>query len=287
VAGCARNEGCGTVFKLAPDGTETILHAFIDNGTDGIQPASGVVVDKRGNVYGTAYGGGAYGAGVVFKIAPSGKETILHAFGNTGDGSNPNSLALDKFSTLWGTTDADLSCLSNCGTVFTLSRYGTGYSVVHTFSPGSDGSVPRGGLTFDSDGNIYGTTSEGGTAGCAGNYGCGTVFKLTRAGVESLIYSFTAGVDGRFPEGGVVVDKQGNLFGTTLVGSDDRCKGLGCGTVFKIAANGTETILQSLPPSGGHRLATPLVRDHMGRFYGVAPSGAGPSRFGTVFSVRE
>lgn len=285
IAGCASNEGCGTVFKLASDGAESVLHAFVDDGADGIQPMAGVVLDQRGNVYGTAYGGGAHGAGVVFKIAPDGTKTILHAFGGAGEGSNPNSLVLDNHGTLFGTTDAEDACLSNCGTVFTLIRFGGGYSVLHTFNPGSDGSAPQGGLTFDAAGNMYGTTRMGGTEDCSGIYGCGTVFKLTQAGVESVLYSFTP--DGaRGPGGGVIFDNRGNLLGTTLYGSDDGCH-TGCGTVFMLAPDGTETVLQVLNRRQGIRPSTRLTRDHDGNFFGVAPHGAGATEFGTVFRVRE
>jgi len=282
--GCGGN-GCGSAFKVAPDGTETILHRFAEDGIDGVRPVNGVVVDAKGNVYGTAYSGGAYGGGVAYWIKPNGREIVLHAFGNTGDWVNPNSLVRSKTGDFVGTTDAADGCTTICGSVFSLTRAG-GYSILHSFTPGTDGAAPNGGVIFDPSGNMYGTTRSGGTVGCGGIYGCGTVYKLTPAGVETVLYSFTtAAADGRFPVGGLVRDKDGNLFGTTQYGGT-ASKG-GNGTVFMIAPDGTESILHDFAKQGGAHPMSSLLADHMGNLFGTTVSGPGATAFGTVFALRH
>jgi len=247
---------CGIVFKLAPDGTYNVLHVF-GNGNDGAYPYAGVVLDTAGNLYGTTAGGGGstnctFGCGTVFKLAPDGTETVLYAFQGERDGTSPTtSLIVDNKGNLFGTTELGgdfTNCRLGCGTVFRVKPDGT-ETVLYAFTGESDGSDPEASLIRDKQGNLYGTTMEGGeSAGC-----CGTVFELAPDGTETVLHAFTDGSDGGFPTAGLIMDKQGNLYGTTTNGGNTAgCTG-GCGTAFRLAPDGTVTTLydfKASPPSG-------------------------------------
>jgi uncharacterized repeat protein (TIGR03803 family) len=160
--------GFGTVFQLDATGKQTVLHSFAD-GSDGSGPKAGLVRDSVGNLYGTTYSGGAAGYGTVFKLAPSGKETVLYSFTGGADGINPEAgLVRDTFGNLFGTTYGGGA--PGYGTVFKVDTTGREI-VLYRFAPGA-GMVPRAGLIRDAGGNFYGTTSSGGSGG-------GTVFKLS------------------------------------------------------------------------------------------------------------
>ena len=168
--------GLGLVFKVTQSGTETVLHSFSRNGKDGFDPTSTVVVDEKGNIYGTTTFGGKVGVGTVYKISPAGKETILHSFKGGADGFFPYAgPILDTNGNLYGTTLYGGSFDS--GTVFKLTK--TKETVLHTFVPnGTDGILPQASVAVDADGNLYGTTSEGGTSPYCGGFGCGTIFVI-------------------------------------------------------------------------------------------------------------
>lgn len=227
--------GCGVVFKLTPQGKETVLYRFCaeTNCTDGEFPLGGVVIDKKGNLYGTVYQGGAQGFGAVFKLTPEGKETVLHSFGATGDGKFPEAgLVFDQNGNLYGTTYQGGA--HDYGTVFKLTPAGE-ETVLYSFCARkncADGEGPQAGLVFDQKGSLYGTTLGGGIQLH------GTVFKLTPEGHEKVLYSFClqAGCpDGANPSAALIFDQTGNLYGTTTGGglTNDTCS-IGCGTVFKI-----------------------------------------------------
>ena len=218
--GGARNGG--VVFKLTPDGTETVLHSFcsLTNCADGHMPYGGVTLDSSGNLYGATFIGGADNAGVVFKLAPDGTETVLHNFcslANCADGGFPqDSMILDRSTgKLYGTTvfggSGGLKCdaASSCGVVFEISPKGA-ETVLHSFD-NADGGNPLGALFMDRVGNLYGTTSSGGK-----NDG-GVVFKLSPDGTETVLHFFGGLSDGKWPRGGVISDN-GSLYGTTLSG---------------------------------------------------------------------
>jgi uncharacterized repeat protein (TIGR03803 family) len=242
---CQKSQGCGVVFKITPKGKETVLYSFCAQGgsncTDGAHPVPGVVFDQEGNLYGAASGGGAHGGGVVFKLTPKGKETVLYSFcsqNNCADGASPVAgVIFDHRGNLYGTTHGGgNSCDGNgygCGVAFKLTPEGM-ETVLYSFCSNrcADGLWPEAGLTFDRKGNLYGTTSDGGDA-CNG-YGCGVVFKLTPRGKETVLYTFE-GSDGANPGAGVVFDLQGNLYGTTFAGGAyNDCADAGCGVVFKL-----------------------------------------------------
>jgi uncharacterized repeat protein (TIGR03803 family) len=232
--------GAGTVFEITAAGKEKILHAFSYNGSDGIYPYGGLIADRSGNLYGTT-DTNELGAGTVFKIAPDGTETVIYNFHGKPDGVGPvTGLYADKNGNMYGTTVAGGTY--GYGTVFRVTPDGS-EEIVYSFAAGADGLTPASVLIADGDGNLYGTTLRGGTGPCSDNVGtgCGTVFKVTPAGVETVIYRFAGGSDGANPWSGLVMDSAGNLFGTTAHGGNGT--GEGQGTVFKIAPDGSETVL--------------------------------------------
>ena len=243
----------GVVFKLAPDGTETVLHSFPGFPSDGNSPYAGLIADSAGNLYGTTLSRDSVShAGVVFKLAPNGTagwtETVLHSFtGFPTDGALPYAgLIADSAGNLYGATTGGGA--SGQGVVFKLAPDGT-ETVLHAFTGGSDGAYPGvGPLIADSAGNLYGTTTGGG--GGPGASGQGVVFKLAPNGTggwtESVLYSFTGGSDGGQPfYGSLIADGAGNLYGTTVGGGAS-----GAGVVFKLSGTGfVTTTLANVPPS--------------------------------------
>jgi uncharacterized repeat protein (TIGR03803 family) len=214
--------GYGTVFKLTPNGDETVLYSFGGQAQDAVSPSGGVIFDKRGNLYGTTGTGGAYGYGTVFKLTPTGDETVLYSFGGQAGDVNPGlHLVLDKEGNLYGTTGSGGTY--NFGTVFKLTPTGD-ETVLYSFGgQAGDGNGPESRLIVDKQGNLYGSTVIGGT------YNFGTVFKLTPTGVETVLHSFGQYGDGKGPIWDLVSDKQGNIYGTTSQGG-----AAGYGTVFKL-----------------------------------------------------
>lgn len=281
--------GNGTVFKLAPDGTYTMLHAF-EGGFygDGDYPDAPLVRDSSGNLYGTTEAGGIdggcnmNGCGTIFEIAPDGTETVLYIFQGSDDGASPMAALLpDGKGGFYGT--AGSGGANRLGTVFQLSSAGT-LTTLHAFAGGSDGDFPDAGLIADKSGTMYGTTNRGGGA-CA-DPGCGTVFKITPDGTESVLYAFTGGSDGANPAAGLVRDKKGNLYGTTeFGGATGGCGGSGCGTVFELAAGGRFSVLYTLTgASDGGQPAADMISDARGNLYGTTLFW-GADGYGVVFRL--
>jgi uncharacterized repeat protein (TIGR03803 family) len=282
--------GYGTVFELtrSEGWTEKILYSF-GAAPDGENPRGGLVFDKAGNLYGTTEHGGPFsgedGYGTVFELSPSEAgwtEEIIYDFGNSsGDGCFPvDSLTIDSLGNLYGTT-------ANCGvegggTVFELSPSSGAWSetILWAFNF-TDGDSPEGGVVFDSAGNLYGTTYAGGF------YAGGNVYKLFQESgdwTETSIFSFTGGDNGCYPDGSVILDKAGNLYGTTSeCGADD------VGTVFKVTptqeGQWTMSILHTFTGgTDGGRSAAGLIFDSVGNLYGTTFYG-GLFGNGTVFSL--
>jgi uncharacterized repeat protein (TIGR03803 family) len=284
--------GCGVVFKVDTTGKEAVLYAFT-GGTDGANPfLAGLVRDRAGNLYGTTYDGGdlsgcgGSGCGVVFKLGPTGKESVLYSFTGGADGGSPTgNLVRDSAGNLFGTTDygGDLSGCngSGCGVVFKLDPTGK-ETILYAFTGGTDGSNPLfegGSLIRDAAGNLYATTYSGGDLSGCGGSGCGVVFELDATGKETVLYSFTGGTDGGNPGGGLVGDSVGNLYGTTQnYGSS------GCGVVFKVQrATHKETLLHSFTCTDGN-VPSGLIRDPAGNLYGTTEAG-GANGAGNVFKL--
>jgi uncharacterized repeat protein (TIGR03803 family) len=230
--------GNGTVFELAPesggDWIERVVHSFYMNGTDGIGPDTGLIVDAADNIYGTTFSGGVVGGGIVFELMPTvgtpWTEKVLHNFGGGRDGTFPaGSLTMDSAGNLYGTTI--IGGAQNLGTVFELTPTASGRwkeTILYSFSnTGTDGYRPEGGLTLDASDNLYGTTYYGGI------YGYGTAFKLLPAAggslTEIILHSFdNNGTDGTHPLGNLIFDGAGNLYGVAGGGANNG------GTVFEI-----------------------------------------------------
>jgi uncharacterized repeat protein (TIGR03803 family) len=295
---------CGTVFKVAPDGAETLLYVFTgtykNRGGDGAFPIGGLIADGSGDLYGTTYEGGDgdcrqhthhQGCGTVFRLAPGGAESVLHAFAGGRDGAFPaGSLLMDANGDLYGTTAGEgIGCdHDGCGTVFELTPNGMEI-VLYVFRGGEDGAFPAGNLIADSAGNLYGTTASGGGSGCSGD-GCGTVFRLAPDGREHIVYRFKGGNDGYAPFGGLIIDGAGNLYGTTAYGGGTTCiYGYGCGVVFKVTPDGHEKVIYAF--QGGGDGVTPypgLTADAAGNLYGTTEYGGGGActdGCGTVFEL--
>src|SRR5579872_1117514 len=205
---------------------ESVLHTF-RGSAHGFWAQGGLVSDGQGNLYGTTLLGGAHSnrAGTVFKLTPTSgggwTQTVIHSFSGA-DGQQPTaSMIFDTAGNLYGTTQ--YGGASGNGAVFKLAPGSNGRwreTVLYSFSGGTDGGTPESSVAFDKQGNLYGTTSAGGDDQCQGDgTGCGVVFKLAPNSrgqwVETVLYAFTGGNDGAFPWAGLVLDKAGNLYGTT------------------------------------------------------------------------
>jgi uncharacterized repeat protein (TIGR03803 family) len=221
---------------------------------------------------------------VVYEIAPDGTESTLYNFAGGSDGSGPVSLPrlfADKDGNLYGTTmwGGGSGCSgAGCGTIFEVTPSGT-ETVLHSFNSATDGAAPYGGVIRDNKGNLYGTTSVGGSSGCSGA-GCGTVYELTAGGTFTVLHTF-GGSDGESPQDGLVRDKAGNLYGTTIQGggSDD-------GVVFEITRDGTFSVLHSFTGgrTDGQFPRCAMIMDASGNLYGTTHSG-GQSGVGTIFEI--
>jgi len=233
-------KGCGTVFELAPDGTETVLYPFCSetNCPDGARPRTPLEL-SAGSLYGTTESGGTAGKGTVFEISSDGNETVLYSFcsqQSCADGAHPEAgVVTDKAGNLYGTTNeggnANTYCRAGCGTVFELAPNGD-ETVLYSFcalASCSDGAEPESGGLFDAgDGkSLYGTTEAGGANGF------GTAFKLS-GGKQAVLHSF--GDEDGSPSAGVIMMK-GYLYGTTF-GSFDQDD---FGEVFKLGTTGSRT----------------------------------------------
>jgi uncharacterized repeat protein (TIGR03803 family) len=247
----------------------TVLYTF--NGVDGANPYAGLIRDKAGNLYGTTLNGGRLGAGNVFKLDTGSMFTTLYTFtGRPGDGTQPyGTLLRDQAGNLYGTTALGIGARFIHGIVYRIGTTGK-EAKPHLFAgPPADGSNPVAGLIRDKAGNLYGTTGGGGSAcSTGGQNGCGIVFKLNN-GKETVLYNFTgsANGDGAAPEGVLVRDKAGNLYGTTLSGGNDNAP---LGIVFRLDITGKETILHLFSGgSDGGGPAAGLVLDQGGNLYGT------------------
>ncbi len=289
--------GYGTVFELLANGSETVLHNFGASSTDGTYPWAGLARGVGGGLFGTTENGGSHGGGTIFEVSAGGKYGVAHNFGGSShDGSDPvGGVIADAAGNLYGTTTLGGDDTCGCGIVFKLDNTG-GETVLHNFEGIPDGAGPEANLLLDAAGNLYGTTDGGGDSGCyyeGGSGGsCGTVFKVTAAGEETVLYAFTGGADGGNPYlSGVVMDPNGNLYGATFQGGtftpyDCFLDGTtdGCGVVFEVTGAGKEKVLHTFTgaPDGGMPLAGLVFSK--GALYGTTNS-YGANGCGTVFKI--
>lgn len=301
---CAPPLGCGTVFKLTTANKLIVLYTF-KGGTDGATPSATLLMDAGGNLYGTtSAGGGAKGCfgngcGTVFKIDPAGTETVLYRFKGKTDGGLPYStLVMDSAGDLYGTTQAggDLSCSlgsGGCGTVFKLSKTGN-ETVLYSFKGGADGAYPASEtLVMDSKDDLYGTASHGGDLSCNPPNGCGTVFVLAKTGKLTPLHTFTGEADGAFPQSGVVLFKN-ILYGTTIAGGKYN---LGTFYTINLAADVLEDPLgedvfvnehnfAGAPKDGARPYAAPYLDlgDIPDKVAIIITAGGGDENFGAVIA---
>jgi uncharacterized repeat protein (TIGR03803 family) len=293
-----------TTVQVTCTSNEQVLHSFA-NVPDGNNPLADLVLDSSGNLYGTTFQGGTLGYGTVFKLTPSNgqwTETVLYSFCQQGrycaDGASPHSgLILDTAGNLYGTTlqggiygDTGGPAIGD-GVVFELSPQPDGTwteTVLHSFGNGTDGIGPFAGLVFDNAGNLYGTTSGGGTGtngpDCPASFGgCGTVFELSPGPggqwTEKVLYNFcsqTDCADGYDPLDALILDTAGNLYGTTVNGGTPSPSG---GTVFELTPGENEqwveTVLYAFqdPTTDGNNPHGSLVQDKAGDLYGTTSYG--------------
>ncbi len=272
----------GEVFQVTTAGKLTTLHSFCStNGcADGEYSYAMPVQGADGNFYGTTYLGGSKGDGTVFKMSPSGSLTTLHNFGGA-DGSQPLAgLAAGSDGNFYGTTN--LGGSHGAGSVFKVTPSGQ-FTILHSFcskAACADGQSSYAGLIQASDGNLYGTTLSGGTQGH------GTVFKITKGGIFSTLYSFCAQsgcADGEFPQTGLVQASNGNLYGTTILGG-----AYGSGTIFELTLSGALTTLYSACSQtgcpDGNYLYAGLIQARDGNLYGIMQVG-GAHNSGTIYRI--
>jgi len=296
--------GFGTVFEIAKTATgyaSTVTTLVSFNGINGAVPAAGLIADAAGNLFGTTSAGGAHSGGTVFEIANTATgyastPTTLISF-NGGNGARPFAgMVADRHGNLFGTTSDGGA--HGGGTVFQITKTTTGYASTATtlvdfcsLPNCTDGAAPYGGLVVDADGNLFGTTSEGGA------HGGGTVFEIIKTSgghtrAPNTLVNFCSlpnCADGAVPYAGLIADADGNLFGTTIEGGGLPCflGECGLGTVFKIAKTpkgyaNTPTILVSFNNANGARPYAGLVADTNGNLFGTTIFSFG---FGTVFEI--
>jgi uncharacterized repeat protein (TIGR03803 family) len=266
--------GCGTIFNITPSGTLTKLYTFCGqlSCTDGAEPIGGLVQARDGNLYGTTFGNDK---GTIFKVTRSGTLTTLYTFCgqlNCTDGSGPESALFQATDgNLYGTT-YDGGANSR-GTIFKITTSGT-FTTLYSFCTQNncaDGANPVGALIEGTNGSLYGTTNAGGVNSS------GTVFRITREGMLTVLHRFAG--DGAGPLGGLVQGSDGNFYGTTNGGG-----GHSVGSVFRIASDGKGTLLHSFNGRDGFSPVAGLIQATNGNFYGTT-LGGGAHDLGTVFEI--
>jgi uncharacterized repeat protein (TIGR03803 family) len=318
--------GCGVAFELSSSSagwTYSLVHTFL-GGTDGGQPLAGMIFDSAGNLYATTGVGGddhdcpalGPGCGTVDEFTPSTNgtwtEKTLVEFNGAGTGWYPlGPVVMDAAGNLYGTTEyggsSDFCNGENggCGIVFKLSpNAGGGWTetvlhVFHSYAGGAGGYVPFSGVVLDAAGNLYGTTAKGGSSIHCNGFGCGVVYKLSPnsdgSWTETVLHSFTEGLDGGLPFAGVAFDSKGNLYGAAYIGgTPSLCSPTGCGTIFQMSpkADGAWSfhVIHSFTGSdGSNPWGTPVIDAH-GNLYGTTLIGGGSTcnrgyGCGTVFKM--
>lgn len=275
--GGGSGEGSGTVYQLTPSGsgwTETVIHRFVR--AEGANPEAPLAIDGSGNLYGTAFSGGAHGQGTVFELSPDGAGSwtyqVIYSFTGLLDGAHPaDGVIFDGDGNLYGTASGGGAY--GGGVVFELSPDGSGgwtYTVLHQFN-NVDGRFPgaRGTLTFDGSGNLYGVTGGGGLVNA------GVVYELSPDGsggwTHTVLHSFT-GSDGADPLGTLLLDASGNIYGTTSAGG-----AFANGTVYKLTRSGstwTHTVIYDFPGGANGRFPfAGVISDPAGNLYGTTAGG--------------
>ena len=267
-----RAAGCGTLFRVAADGSERPVHSF--NGL--IEPIGGLIQAKDGSFLGL-------GPDQIYRIGPDGSETVVHFFGGgKTDGSDPSGLLEADNTILYGTTRSGGAF--NRGTVFELTESGD-ERLIHSFRGGADGDFPSAPPIQGRDGALYGTTTYGGVTANMSTVcdrGCGTVFRITLEGKETVLHAFRGGVlDGVHPTSSLAQSSDGVLYGTTSGGGSDT--GIGPGTLFAIAPDGQLRLFYAFRDESEGVFPSALTQAADGGYYGTA--GGGRFGQGVVFEL--
>jgi len=284
--------------------TFQVLHAFT-GGDDGATPSAGLTVIAEGKFYGVTNGGGSGTNGSVFKLTSSGSGATLAPLYNGLPSRGPDGqVVIGPNGNLFGVSAlggrGDCGGNGSCGYAYQLQPSPHtcvsflcpwNESMLYAFNNPPDAGLPLGSVSFDRAGNLYGTTVEGGTGNCGNgvdpNPGCGALYELTPSSgtwTETILYSFQGGNDGQSPEGGLIFDAAGNLYGTTAGGGS-----AGCGTIFELSASDggwTKTILHNFQCSDGYGPRGNLIADRSGNLYGVTTSG-GADNGGVAFELSQ
>jgi uncharacterized repeat protein (TIGR03803 family) len=257
----------GTMFRVSPAGVITLLHSFA--GSDGSKPESALIQASDGNFYGTTTRGGKFDMGTIFRATTTGRVATLKSF-NGVNGSYPDGgLTIGPNGFLYGTTNAGGQ--TNDGTFYQITLQGS-FTTLASFNAATTGRVPSNGVTLGRDGKFYGTTVIG------GDYGYGTAYRATSAGVLTRLASL-GDPEGYYAENGVIEGKDGNLYGGASAGGNNYF-----GTIFKIAPNGKVSTLASFDQSTTGYVPTPIVQGTDGNFYG-ATMGGGANGVGAIFKA--
>lgn len=251
--------GDGTVFRVSPTGILTVLHNFNAAAEDGAHPFANVVRDSAGNIYSTTLYGGGHQQGTVFKITPSGQETILHSFAGGNDGNQPfNAVTVDSKGNVYGYVYLFINGeQTGNGKIYKITKSGA-FSIAYDFSNGSgaNGADPVGSLIVGRDGNFYGATEAGGSNT---EVTAGVVFRFTPQNQLTVLHVFpyNSSTDLEFPHGKLTQDNEGNMFG-------EAANGLDTSGIYKITQSGDESVLSFCCSGSGS-----MVRDSQGNLYGV------------------
>lgn len=296
--------GAGTVFKITMDGTYTLLYSFGASPTDGLTPVAALLEGADGNFYGTTASGGANhcvqspqsggNCGTVFKITSDGIETVVYSFGSSvADGVEPTAALIQTADgAFYGTTlvGGANSCsttgeTNDCGTVFKISPTGV-ETVLHSFGETlADAVAPQGPLTIGADGALYGTSASGGGGLCGGSFGCGTVYRITPDGAESILFAFASRANGFGPAPSLLQAPNGDFYGTTDGGG--MFEGDLDGTAFVLSSSGVHTVLYSFGPLNTNP-SDPIEGLTLGKdgaFYGIASESPSLGTSANVFKM--
>lgn len=270
--------GAGTIFKVTPTGSLSTFYQF--GGTNGDEPSSGLTLGNDLNFYGTTASGGTDSGGTAYKVTPTGAETVLYGFGGNDPVYPSSGLVQATNGSFYGSAfqGGSPACRLGCGAIFKVTSNGA-FSWMHDFEL-TDGEGPEGLLVQASNGILYGTTTQG---GAYTNYG--TIFKMTPTGTLTTMHSFDS-TDGCNPQAGLIVARNGSLYGTTT-----DCGVNGYGTVFRITPAGNFTTLYSFSAIDGAYPSGRLIQATDGNFYGTTYGGGTytspfpPYGNGTIFRI--
>ena len=304
-----RSDGipCGAIFRITADGTETVLYNFGSVANDGYTPSGPLIQGRDGALYGLTSNGGEHGGGgTVFRIALDGTYKVLHSFGGSpDDGIVPvGGLVQANDGNFYGVTASGGAnrCVQipqaggNCGTVFKITPSGAS-TILYSFgATAADGVTPSASLMQASDGNLYGTTVNGGANSCTtsnATNNCGTLFRTTLSGETTVLYSFGRSLfDAIAPQGALIQGTDGALYGTTASGGGGSCGGglFGCGTVFRFTLAGQLSIVHAFALTSredGYGPSQYLIQARDGNFYGTTGSGGASlsDLNGTIFKL--